>query len=183
MVSLLNIWRSQWELSPNLKGLLWGLIMWYAPSSWWLRVPCLRNIHDAWWIPWSLDPPSSPPEICALQAPGPPPSPYAICSSPFTWWGRMGAASGRFLMLWNHVRFGGTRFVELCFVNFCNFLQFCGVGSGPLQIIRNLLILLMKPGKIAWVPLLMKNMMGKHQVLTHMFNVRYVCLCNQQISL
>ena len=54
---LMKIWRSQGKVSPNRKGLLPGLLLWYTPSHWWNRVPCLGNLHDARWMRQSLDAP------------------------------------------------------------------------------------------------------------------------------
>ena len=118
---LLKLWRSQGKVFPNIKGLIWGLIMFYATSSWWHRVPCLRNLHDAWWIRWYLDSPSSPPQNRALQAPSPALSPSVTCLAACPWWGMRGEASRRLLRIWPHGLFGGARFVSFCFVNFCNF--------------------------------------------------------------
>ena len=118
---LLNLWGSQGKVYPNQKGLLWGLLLWYAPFSLWHRVLCLGNLHDAWWIRRNLDPPSSPPKNIALQASTPPPSPSAKFLATCPWWGRIGEASGWFLRLWPHVRVRGARFLALCFVDFRNF--------------------------------------------------------------
>ena len=118
---LLKLWRSQGNVSKNWKGLSRGLLIWYAPSSWWHRVTCLVNFHDAWWLRQSLDPPFSPPKNLALQAPASPPYTYYMCSETFPWWGRRGSASGRLLRIFPDGWFGGARFVAMCFVNFRNF--------------------------------------------------------------
>ena len=83
--TLLKLWSIQERVYKNEKGLLWSLFLWYAPSSWWHRVPCLENLHDAWWMSLSLDSPSSPPKNIDLQAPSPKTSPYAICSETCHW--------------------------------------------------------------------------------------------------
>ena len=121
VVSLLKIWVIQRKFYTNQKCLLWGLIMWYAPSSWWHRVPCLGNIHNTWWMRWSLEYPYSPPGNLTLQAPAPPPYLSDMCLATCTRWGRTGAVSKWLLRLWPHGRVEGTGFVVLCFVNFRNF--------------------------------------------------------------
>ena len=118
---LLKIWRSQCKVSPNLKDLIWGLLLWYSPSSWWHISPFLVNLHYVWWMRRFLEPPSSPPENLSLQAPSPPPSPYSMCLANFTWLVHRGATSVISLGIWPHVRAGGARFVALWFVNFFNF--------------------------------------------------------------
>ena len=35
--TLMNLFRSQENVYPNIKGLLQGLLLLYAPSSWWLE--------------------------------------------------------------------------------------------------------------------------------------------------
>ena len=121
VVPLLNICRIQGKVSTNWKGILQGLLLWYAPSSWCNRVPCLVNLHDAWWMCRSLDFPYSPPKNISLQAPYHPPSPSSIRPSNFPWWGRRGASYRRLFRIWPHVRVGGEWFVEFCFINFCHF--------------------------------------------------------------
>ena len=121
VVPLMNLWRSQGKFSPNRKFLLWGLILSYAPSSWWHRVPCLVNLRDAWWMCWYLDSPSSPPENSCLQKPSHPPSPYSMCPSTFPLLVHRGAASGRLLSIWPHGQVRGARFVAMCFVDFRDF--------------------------------------------------------------
>ena len=100
-----------------------GLLLWYTPLSWWYRVYCLRNIHDARWMRRSLDFTYSPPENLDLQAPAPPPSHYAMCSATFPWWGQRGAASRQLLRIWPHGRVGSAWLVALCFIAFCDFLD------------------------------------------------------------
>ena len=108
---LLKIRRIQYKVSPNLKDLIGGLLLGYAPSSWWHIAPCLVNIHYVWWKHQLLDPPSSPPESLALQAPSHPPSPYAMCLANFPWLGHRGATSGILLGIWPHGWVGSERFV------------------------------------------------------------------------
>ena len=143
----MKIWSSQGKVSPNLKYLLRGLLLWYAPPSWWHRVPCLGNINDVWWMRRSLDYPSSPSQFFPLKPPAPPTSTSFLCPSTFHWWGRRGAASGLFLRLFPDGWVGGARFVALCFVNFSRFSIFCGVWIGPFRIIRTFLFLWMKTDK------------------------------------
>ena len=88
VVPLMKLCRIQENVSQNQKGLLRGLLWWYAPSSWWRTVTVLVNIYDAWWICASVDSPSSPPKNRALQAPSPPPCPSAIFLEIFPLWGR-----------------------------------------------------------------------------------------------
>ena len=125
---LMKLWRSQGNVSPNSKCLLTGpssviftaLLMEYSSL--------FGNLHGAWWMHWSLESPSSPPENLSLQAPVPSPSPAAVFFFTCPWWGKRGAASGKFLRLWPHGRVRSARFVAFCFVNFRDFCDFAEYG-------------------------------------------------------
>ena len=125
---LLKIYRSEGKVSPNRKGLIMCLLLWYSPSYWWHRVPCLGNLHDTWWMRQSLDSPSSPPENIDLPSPYPLPSTPDVCLAACSWWGRRGTISGLLLMLCPHGRVGGACFLAFCFVNFCIFCDFAEYG-------------------------------------------------------
>ena len=169
MGPLLKLWRSQGKVPPNIKDLLQGLIFLYESSSWWHRVPCLVNIHDAWWIRQSLVSPSSPPKTLALQVPASPPSPCAMCLSTRPLWGIRGASSRLFLRLFPNGQVGAARFVAFCFVGFCNFcdsveyVNFCNFEilqsmEWPTPDYHNSLVFMNKTGqKFNQVTLLMNS--------------------------
>ena len=112
VVPLMNLCRSQWKVYPNQKGLLWDLLLRYAPLSLWNRAPCLGI---GCWTPLLTTRKKS------LQVPPPPTSPSYMCLATCHWWGRRCAASGQLLRLCPHGQVRGARFVAFCFVGFCKF--------------------------------------------------------------
>ena len=138
---LMNIWRSQCKVSPNLKGVLWGLLLWYAPSYWWHRVTCLLNIHDTWWMRRSLDPPPHHTKIFPYnhQPPHPTPLPCIWPILPDYNGGGSIRAISEDLASWP----GRRRTVRGIVVHW--FSRFCGVWSILCCIIINILFLWMKP--------------------------------------
>ena len=182
MGPLLKLCRSQGKVYPNRKGILWGLLLWYELSSCWHIFTCLGNLHDAWWMRWFLDYPSSPTDNIYLQAPTTPPSPSVMCLSTCTWWCKSGVASRIFLRLCTHGRVRGARFVVLCFINFRNLRNSAEYGVAH-DGLSELYFLMNETGqKVVQVTLLMRNMMWKYQRLTHMFNIRYGCFRKLLIS-
>ena len=177
----MTIWRIQGKVSPNLKDLLQGLLLVCETSYWWHRVPCLGNLNDAWWMCWSLDSPSSPPENLALQAPAHPPSPSFMYLVTCPWWGR------RFenpIDLWGFgpisrlEAHGSWNFVLSVFVIFA----ILWVREWPAPDYHISLVFMNEPRKkFAQVPISVKNMMWKCQCLTYMFNIRYGYFRNQLI--